>query len=199
VPSLDNWQNYPIGSPTSQFYANSPYDVRHRLSVGASFELPGIQLSNSFERRALGGWTVADISILQTGTPFSVFNGGTFQAQLINPNLPATACNLRFAPGSGDYNADGNNNDYPSVTSYQQSHKRGDYRTGRGVFSSCSGAVLPCGNFVLPTIGALGNERPNQFRNPGYANYDFTSRRSPSLRNVSTSSFVSTPSTSSIA
>jgi len=89
VPSLDNWQNYPIGSPTSQFYANSPYDVRHRLSVGASFELPGIQLSNSFERRALGGWTVADISILQTGTPFSVFNGGAFQAQLINPNLPA--------------------------------------------------------------------------------------------------------------
>ncbi len=180
--ALDNWQNYPIGSPTSQFYANSPYDVRHRLSVGASFELPGSQLSNSFERRALGGWTVAGISILQTGTPFSVFNGGAFQAQLINPNLPATASNLRFAPGSGDYNADGNNNDYPSVTSYQQSHNRGDYRTGRGVFSSCSGAVLPCGNFVLPTIGTLGNERPNQFRNPGYANYDFTVKKVTAIK-----------------
>ena len=180
--SLDDWQNYPIGNPVSQFYASSPYDIRHRLSVGASYELPGSHLPDAFERRALGGWTVAGISVLQTGSPFTVYNGAAFSAQLINPNLPATESNLQFAPGSGDYNADGNNNDYPSVTAYVQSHRRRDYHTGRGIFASCSGAILPCGNFVLPTIGTLGNERPNQFRNPGYADYDFTLKKVTQLK-----------------
>ena len=180
--SLDDWQNYPIGNPINQFYASSPYDIRHRLSVGASYELPGSQLPNALARRALGGWNVAGISVLQTGSPFTVYNGAAFSAQLINPSLPATASNLQFAPGSGDYNADGNNNDYPSVTSYKQSHRRGDYHTGRGVLGSCSGAVLPCGNFVLPAVGTLGNERPNQFRNPGYADYDFTLKKVTAIK-----------------
>ena len=175
--SLDDWQNYPIGYPTNQFYASSPYDVRHRLSVGASYELPGANISNRVERAALGGWTLAGTGIAQTGNPFSVYNGAAFQAQLINPALPATPSNLQFAPGSGDYNADGNNNDYPNVTSYAQSHKRGDYRTGRGIFAACPAGVLPCGNFTLPTIGTLGNEAPNQFRNPGYADIDFTLKK----------------------
>ncbi|MBB5059336.1 hypothetical protein HDF16_004059 [Granulicella aggregans] len=180
--SLDDWQNYPVASPTNQFYANSPYDVRHRLSVGASYELPGGQFGNALGRRALGGWTLAGITVLQTGTPFTVSNGAAFQAQLININLPATADNLRFAPGSGDYNADGDNNDFPSVTSYKQSHNRNAYHTGLGVLGACPGAVLPCGDFVLPAIGTLGNERPNQFRNPGYADYDFTIKKVTSIK-----------------
>ena len=180
--SLDDWQNYPVGYPTSQFYANSPYDARHRLSVGASYELPGAQLGNAFERRVLGGWTLADITVLQSGTPFSVYTGAAFQAQLIDTALPATAANLRFAPGSGDFNADGDNNDYPSVTSYKQSHNRADYHTGRGVLGACPGAVLPCSNFVFPAIGTLGNERPDQFRNPGYANYDFTLKKVTAIK-----------------
>ena len=175
--SLDDWQNYPIGSPVSQFYANSPYDVRNRLSVGASYELPGAQVGNALERRALDGWTLAGIAVIQSGTPFTVYTGAAFQAQLIDTNLPATANNLQFAPGSGDYNADGNNNDYPSVTSYRQSHKRADYHTGRGVLGACTGSVLPCSDFVLPAIGTLGNERPDQFLNPGYADYDFTVKK----------------------
>ena len=175
--SLDDWQNYPIGYPTNQFYASSPYDVRHRVSIGASYELPGARLGNRLERTALGGWTLAGTGILQSGTPFTVFSGAAFSAQLINPNGPATPDNLQYAPGSGDFNADGNNNDYPSVTGYTQSHKRGDYRLGRGVFASCAGGVLPCGNFTLPTFGTLGNEAPNQFRNPGYADFDMTLKK----------------------
>jgi hypothetical protein len=166
-----------VGYPTNQFYANSPYDVRNRLSVGVSYELPGAQLSNSVERRVLGGWTLAGLSVLQSGTPFTVSTGAAFHAQLVNPALPATADNLAFAPGSGDFNADGDNNDYPSVTSYKQSHNKNDYHSGRGILASCSGGVLPCGNFVLPAIGTEGNETPNQFRNPGYADVDFTLKK----------------------
>ncbi len=181
--SLDDWQNYPVGYPTNQFYASSPYDVRHRLSVGVSYELPGSQLSNGLERRALGGWTLAGLWVVQSGTPFTVTNGAQFSAQLINVNQPATADNLRFSPNSGDFNADGDDNDYPSVTSYQQSHKRADYHTGRGVFGACPGGagILPCNNFVFPTIGTEGNETPYQFRNPGYNDVDFTLKKVTSI------------------
>ena len=151
--------------------------MRHRVSIGASYELPGANLGNRLERSALGGWTLAGTGILQSGTPFTVFSGAAFRAQLINPNAPATPANLQYAPGSGDFNADGNNNDYPSVTGYAQSHKRADYRLGRGIFATCPGGVLPCGNFTLPTFGSLGNEAPNQFRNPGYADFDMTLKK----------------------
>jgi hypothetical protein len=179
--SLDDWQNYPVGYPTNQFYANSPYDVRHRFSLGVSYELPGAQLSNGFARRALGGWTLSAASVLQSGTPFTVFTGGAFSAQLINTNLAPTPDNLTFAPGSGDFNADGNNNDYPSVTSYKQSHNRSDYHSGRGILPECPGGALPCGNFAVPAIGTEGNEMPNQFRNPGYADVDFTLKKVTSI------------------
>lgn len=175
--SLDDWQNYPVGYPVSQFYASSPYDVRNRLSIGVSYELPGEHLGRGIERRALGGWTLAGLSVLQSGTPFTVYTGAAFSAQLINPALPATASNLQFAPGSGDFNADGDNNDYPNATSYTQSHNKDDYHTGRGVLATCSGGILPCGNFALPALATEGNEIPDQFRNPGYADVDFTLKK----------------------
>jgi hypothetical protein len=87
------------------------------------------------------------------------------------------AGNLRFAPGSGDFNADGNNNDYSSVTGYHQKHNRKDYQVGYGIFPTCPGGVLPCGQFVLPGVGQEGNETPNQFRDPGYADVDFSIKK----------------------
>lgn len=184
--ALDDWQNYPTAYPFNQYYANSPYDVRHRVSIGVSYELPGKNLGNGIERRALGGWTLAGLGVFQSGTPFTVFSGAPFSAQLINIAGPATADNLRFSPRSGDFNADGNNNDYPSVTSFQQSHNRGDYNTrhGNGAFGACPGGtgVLPCNNFVFPAIGTQGNEVPNQFRNLGFADVDFTIKKVTTIK-----------------
>lgn len=117
--SLDSWQNYPIGYPdTQRFYANSPYDVRNRFSFGASYDLPGANLGNAFAKRVAGGWTLAASSILQSGSPFTVYTGAAFQA------TRSADGTLSFAPGSGDFNADGDNFDYPNATSYKQSHRR---------------------------------------------------------------------------
>jgi hypothetical protein len=63
------------------------------------------------------------------------------------------------------------------LTSYHQSHTRSDYRQGKGIFAACPGGVLPCGQFVQPNLGVLGNEMPNQFRNPAFANIDFTLKK----------------------
>ena len=43
------------------------------------------------------------------------------------PRLELPPGNLEYAAGSGDFNADGNNNDYPNVTSYKQPHNRSAY------------------------------------------------------------------------
>jgi hypothetical protein len=37
--------------------------------------------------------------------------------------------------------------------------------------------VITASNFALPAFGMEGNETPNQFRNPGYADVDFTLKK----------------------
>jgi hypothetical protein len=190
--AMDNWQNYPTAYPYSQFYAPSPWDVPNRFSMGASYLLPGDGASNPIAKRALGGWTLAGLVILQSGYPFTVGTNAPLAisttaadgSTLTSANYAAeqAAGNLVFAPGSGDFNADGNNNDYPSVTGYQQKHSRKDYESGNGIFPTCPGGVLPCGNFTLPAVGQEGNETPNQFRNPGYADTDFTIKKVTQIR-----------------
>jgi hypothetical protein len=190
--SMDNWQNYPIAFPYSQFYAPSPWDVPNRFSLGASYLLPGDHLSNGIASRVLGGWTLSGLTVLQSGYPFTVYTGAPLSVSttaadgtpLTSANYAAemAAGNLRFASGSGDFNADGDNNDYPSVTGYQQKRSRKDYQVGHGIFPTCPGGVLPCGQFTLPTLGKEGSETPNQFRNPGYADTDFSVKKVTQIR-----------------
>ena len=185
--SMDNWQNYPIAYPYSQFYAPSPWDVPNRFSLGASYLFPGEHMSNAIASRALGGWTLSGLVVLQSGYPFTVYTGAPLSVSTTaadgtaltstNYNAELAAGNLLFAPGSGDFNADGDNNDYPNVTSYQQKHGRKVYQSGNGIFPTCPGGVLPCGQFVLPRLGQEGNETPNQFRDPGYADTDFSIKK----------------------
>jgi len=185
--AMDNWENYPIAYPFYHFYAPSPWDVPNRFSLGASYLLPGEHLANSIARHVLGGWTLAGTTILQSGYPFTVTTGAPLAisttaadgAPLTSQNYAAemAAGNLRFAPGSGDFNADGNNNDYPNITGYSQKNSRKDYQVGNGIFPTCPGGILPCGQFTLPVPGQEGNQTPYQFRNPGYADTDLTVKK----------------------
>jgi len=87
---------------------------------------------------------VSVTSIYQSGSPFTVFTGASFT-------------------GGGDYNADGDNLDYPNVANYDQG--TGDtFLTG----------IFTPGQFTAPTPGTNGNERVNQFRNPSFAQTDLT-------------------------
>jgi hypothetical protein len=127
------------------------------------------------------------VTSLQSGTPFSVQNTnplavsttGTDGVPITSANYAAelAAGHLQYVPTSGDYNADGNNTDYPNVTAYTQKRNRSDYLKGHGVFPVCAAGALPCGNFRLPAFGAEGNETPNRFLNPGYADTDLTLKK----------------------
>lgn len=181
----DNWENYPTALNLDQYYANGPNDVPNRFSAGYSYDLPGFRDGHGLLGRATSGFVLAGTTVLQSCTPFTVYtnapllldkagkdgtviNSSNYASQLANGNL-------QFAPTSGDFNADGDNYDYPNVISYKQSHSRASYK--QGVFGTCNSGVYSCGQFAQPAVGTEGVETPNQFRNPGYADTDLTIKK----------------------
>lgn len=157
--------NYPIEYPLSSFYGPSAWDVPNRFSLGASYELPSLNGGNGFLGRVASGWNLSSVIVLQSGLPFTVVTGAALDvAKDVNGNLA-------FQPDSGDFNADGDNTDLPNVSSYHISTSRSSYK--QGVFPHCSGTNLDkCGPFSFPALGQEGNEKINQFRNPGFAQVD---------------------------
>ncbi|HEV2275377.1 MAG TPA: carboxypeptidase regulatory-like domain-containing protein, partial [Acidobacteriaceae bacterium] len=103
-------------------------------------------------------------SILQSGTPFTAYTNAAF-----SPLTNSSGQFIGYAPGSGDYNADGDNFDFPDVASYKYANTRKAYLTG--IFASSHAAALA--NFPAPsTFGTEGNEAFNAFREPGFAEWD---------------------------
>jgi len=128
-----------------QYYGPSPWDVPNRFSASFNYELPGLNNGAGFAGHATGGWGLSGTSIYQSGYPFTVFNGASFN-------------------GGGDYNADGDNYDFPNVSSYTHSTSRSAYISG----------IFAPGQFTTPTAGTEGNERSNGFRNPHFVQTDLT-------------------------
>ena len=143
--SKDDASRFPTATNPHQYYGPSPWDVPNRFSLSFNYELPGLNNGQGFVGHATGGWGLSGTSIYQTGYPFTVFTGASFSA-------------------GGDYNADGDNYDYPNASSYQQGTSRSAYLSG--VFAS--------GQFTAPAQGTEGNEKFNQFRNPAFIQTDTT-------------------------
>lgn len=186
----DNWYYYP-GGLWQKYYSFSPWDVRNRVSIGASYNIPGYNSGHGLVGHVTSGWTLSGTGVLQGGEPYTVSTGQSLSINtvasdgqtLTNANYAAemAAGNLRFNPGSGDFNADGNNFDYPNVSSYKTKHSRSDYIMG--VFPHCAGSNLDsCGPFSLPAVGNEGNEHENLFRNGGYAEVDSTLSKSTRIK-----------------
>jgi hypothetical protein len=176
----DNWQSYPGSYPYDRYYGPSNWNAPNRFSLGWSYLLPGVNNGRGFVGHLASGYSLSGQTILQSGTPFTVYTSAPFHAQLIDPSVAASASNLQYAPDSGDFNADGDNLDYPNVTSYSQPTDRASYKSG--VFKHCSGSNLNgCGNFTLPSMGTEGNEKTNLFQNPGYAQTDFALKKATTI------------------
>ena len=176
----DDWQAYPGVYPYNSYYGPSPWNAPNRFSLGWSYEIPGAGHGQGFLGRVSSGWSLSGTTILQSGNPFTVFTGASFHAQLIDPTQPATPSNIRPAADSGDFNADGNNFDYPNVSSYGHPKDRKSYKTG--IFPHCAGGNLNnCGPFSLPALGSEGNEKVNQFQNPGFAETDLSLKKTTNI------------------
>jgi carboxypeptidase family protein/TonB-dependent receptor-like protein len=155
--SQDDTQVYPVATNPHQYYGPSIWDSPNRLSLTWGYTVPGLNQGRGLAGHLTAGWTASGTTILQSGHPFTVNTTAAFQ-----PVKDANGQITGITAASGDYNADGVNNDYPNVTSYNMGNGRHDYLTG----------VFPKSNFTVPTLGTEGNERWGQYRNPGFAETD---------------------------
>ncbi len=163
--SNDDTQVYPTWVNPHQYYGPSIWDAPNRMSLSWAYDIPSFHLSSGFVSRIADGWALSGTTILQSGTPFVVTTSASFQ-----PTFGGNGQVNGLQATSGDYNADGDNLDYPNVVSYKTSTNRRDYING--LFGSrVNGGYA---NFPVPTIGTEGNERPYQFRNPGFAETDIS-------------------------
>ncbi len=159
---IDYGTQYPdVLAPRSTYAGPANFDIPSHFALSESLKLPGMTGANALLRSATNGWVLSGSVILQSGTPFTPITTATFQ-----PTLDANGNVTGLRTGSGDYNGDGYNYDYPNAPTfgYAQPHDRQSYLKG----------LFPASSFGIPTLGTEGNELRNRFRGPGYADTDLS-------------------------
>jgi len=121
-------------------HALSDFDVSKRFALDSLLQVP-TPFKEGAAKAILGGWKVSTILVLQSGLPFTVYNGSA---------------------SSGDYNADGYGYDVPNRPAAGSVHtgNRSDFIKG---FASPD--VFP-----IPTPGTEGDLGRNSYIGPGLAN-----------------------------
>jgi hypothetical protein len=161
--SSDYGQQYPDTSLAPSTYKGpTSFNTPQRFSLSESLQLPLFTNRNLITREVAGGWVVSGAVILQSGNPFTVYTTAAFQ-----PTFNSSNQVNGFKAGSGDYNADGYNYDFPNAPTngYQHTTSRQAYiNTG----------VISASQFPIPALGTNGNEQRNLFSGPGYANADLS-------------------------
>ena len=162
--SKDDGLAYPTADNPQQYYGPSVFDVPNRFSLSFNYSLKGLNGGKGAVGVLTGGWGISGTSIFQSGYPLTASNFNSYNPVCADTSSTAPACPsfanpaVGYAPGSGDYNADGNNNDYPNAASYSQSTNNKSWLNG----------AIPKTDFGVPTFGQGGNESPQQFRAPNF-------------------------------
>ena len=141
-----------------------------------------------FVDRVTSGWTLAGTTVLQSGNPFYVYNDNplslidTADVTVTSDNYASelAAGHIAYAANSGNYAADGLNHNIPNVVSYHQKTDRKSYQY-TGVVDS---GIITHSQFTQPDFkagGNEGNEKLGRFRNPGFAQTDFTVKKTTEL------------------
>jgi hypothetical protein len=162
--SKDDGLAYPTPTNPGQYYAPSIFDVPNRFSFTFNYSIRGLNQGKGVVGYLTSGWGASGTTIFQSGYPLSAENRNSYSPVCADTSVTAPKCPSQanpavgYAPGSGDYNADGNNLDYPDALSYHQSTDNNAWLTG----------AIPKSNFGVPNFGQGGNEKPMQFRGPNF-------------------------------
>ncbi len=165
--SKDDTQVYPSNVNIAQWYGPSTWDAPNRFSLTGNYMLPGLQQGHGVIGHLTGGWSLSGTTIVQSGYPFTVFTSAAFA-----PLKNSAGQFIGYAPGSGDFNANGDNYDYPNVSSYAQSTSRQAFLNG----------LFSLSNFPDPTFGTEGNEKFDQFRNPMFFQTDASLAKTTAIK-----------------
>ena len=139
----------------------SDYDVRTKVAFSVVWQLPRPGTRSALVNHTFGGWELSDVTILQSGTPFTVYCSSPF-----NPVRNAAG---QIVGNSGcDYNADGFDYDVPNAPAFAaQSYSRQQWLNG----------VFAASDFPTPALGQEGNLGRNTYTGPGFANSDVSLSR----------------------
>jgi hypothetical protein len=160
----DDGLAYPTPTNPAQYYGPSIFDVPNRFSLSMNYSIKGLNDGHGAVGILTTGWGTSGTMIYQSGYPLTASNFNSYIPVCQNTSQGAPPCPSQanpavgYATGSGDYNADGNNLDYPDATSYHQSGNNKDWLTG----------AIPKSNFAVPNFGSEGNEKPMRFRGPNF-------------------------------
>jgi hypothetical protein len=162
--SKDDGLAYPTPTNPSQYYGPSIFDVPNRFSLSFNYSLKGLNDGKGAVGYLTAGWGISGTMIFQSGYPLTAQNLNGYNPMCQDTSATAPPCPslanpaVGYAPGSGDYNADGNALDYPDATSYHQSTDNKAWLTG----------AIPKSDFAIPAFGQGGNEKAMQFRGPNF-------------------------------
>ncbi len=175
--SKDNTQVYPTWTNPEQYFSLSNWDAPNRVSVTGNYQFHGLNHGRGVVGNVTGGWGLSGTMIAQSGYPFTVVNSSPF-IPICNNDPTATCTSTSTLTGNrgGDYNADGDNRDYPDVSSYSIPHSRKDFL--QGVFKNNPTQIS------APTFGTgqEGNEQYNGFRGPGFFETNVSLAKSTTIR-----------------
>jgi hypothetical protein len=173
--SKDNANVFPAEVNPSQYYGLSNWDAPNRFSLTLNYQVPGLNGGKGFAGVITDGWGVSGTTIFQSGYPVMVFTDAGFlgvcqDGSLSNVAPGCSASNPVVAyqtNGSGqaiggDYNADGDQPDYPDVASYHQDTSKSAFLNG----------AFSASQFSAPVLGTEGNEKPTPFRGPNFFESD---------------------------
>ncbi len=143
----------------------SDFDRPHRFVVSYRYDLPFFKGAEGFRKTLLGGWAISGITILQSGTPFSVLDSSAGTAYL-GGGLQSGTSGAQLAPGgsiaggvtSGDIHSRVNNG-YLNLSNF----------TFAPVADPIGCALDP--NACTTAFGNLGR---NIYRGPFQQNWDFS-------------------------
>ncbi len=149
-------------------YGPSLFDIPQRFSSALLWAVPTGNWNNRITKAVTHGWETSLIATVQSGRPFSVYNGA--------PSKIVNGVNL-----GGDYNLDGGGGavavgyyDRPNapVKAVPKSFSNADFING--LFSP---AIFP-----TPALGQTGTLGRNTFRGPRFMSFDLSVSRSFPVR-----------------
>lgn len=152
-------------------YGNSDFDRTHVLTLSYLYELPHPARQSGFSSKALNGWSVSGITVLESGQPYSVSDfSGAFAGIFFNGFDSITNPIVSFAPGQSAQTAQlqgttGVNAAKPVLNPL--AFAAPTIAPGTMGVPPCNGAV--CDNVET----GFGNVGRNVFRGPFQERFDF--------------------------
>ncbi len=154
-------------------YGLSDFDRTHRLAISYRYDLPFFQSAEGWKRKALGGWAVAGITIVQSGLPFSVIDSGAGTAFLGAGSAPGVtggslASGATISSGYSHGGIGTRVNGYLNPAAFTTAPLLYPAECDP---NQPDPTIFPNANFCTTNFGDLGR---NTFRGPSQSNFDFS-------------------------